>query len=218
MTPANAPVSARPFAIDLPWLQFACGFLAHPTHVASICPSSRRLQRQIATLPAVRRARTIVELGPGLGETTRALLAELPPGAQLLAIEIVPQFVRQLREIRDQRLRAAEGSALELARLLGEHRFTRPDVIVSGIPFSAISPQQGRALVSTIHESLAPGGTFIAYQLRDRICELAADHFGDPQVTFVPWNLPPLWIYQWTKSGSVEELGRHCRTAALARL
>lgn len=197
MTSTDAP--ARAFATDSPWLQFVCGFLAYPAHVASICPSSRRLQRQIATLPAVRRARSVVELGPGLGETTRALLAELPPSARLLAIEIVPQFVMQLREIQDQRLLAIEGSALELGRLLGEHTFPQPDVIVSGIPFSAISPSQGRELVHSIHTTLAAGGTFVAYQLRDRICELAADHFGDPQVTFVPWNLPPLRIFQWTK-------------------
>jgi phospholipid N-methyltransferase len=151
----------------------------------------------------VRAAQALVELGPGTGETTRALLSGMQKHARILGIEIVPQFVEILREIPDLRLDVVLGTALEIDEVLKRHQFPTPDVIVSGIPFSTMTRSDGRALVNTIHALLAPGGTFVAYQLRDRILELAAGCFGPPQQAFVLWNLPPLRILQWRKANTV---------------
>lgn len=50
-------------------------------------------------------AHLVVELGPGTGGTTRALLRRMRPEATLLAIEINPRFTKLLRQsVLDPRL------------------------------------------------------------------------------------------------------------------
>ena len=92
-------------------IEFLKGFLQKPKEVGSIIPSSRFLERRIVRCAGVRDARVVVELGPGTGGTTRALLRAMRPDARLLAIEISPRFVRLLHRERDSRLLPHLGSA-----------------------------------------------------------------------------------------------------------
>ncbi len=176
------------------WLRFVRGFLANPLKVGSIVPSSPYLQHRISLLPCVQSAEFVVELGPGTGETTLALLRQMPRTSQLLCIEIVPEFIDHLRQIGDPRLVVLHGNAFDLGDILVERNLPMPNTVVSGIPFSNISQAEGQELVRTIHSVLAPQGTFLAYQFRDRISELANKVFGEPQTSFVFWNIPPLRI------------------------
>jgi hypothetical protein len=71
-------------------MAFLQGFLKSPKQVGSIIPSSRFLERRIVRASEIERASLVVELGPGTGGTTRALLRAMSPKARLLAIEIDP--------------------------------------------------------------------------------------------------------------------------------
>ena len=71
-------------------LAFLRGFLQHPDLVGSVIPSSRFLTKRLASVITLTKARTVVELGPGIGNTTRALLDALPRASRLVAIEINP--------------------------------------------------------------------------------------------------------------------------------
>ena len=196
---------------DLPlpdWLRFLSGLVFHPRQVASVCPSSRCLERHLARLPCLRRAQLVVELGPGLGGTTRALLHAMPKDSVLLGIEIVEQFANEVRRIPDARLRVVQGSALDLDQLLRSQRLSQPDVIVSGIPFSTMSREAASSLVRTIHAVLAAASTFVAYQVHPRVCELATEAFGAPQQTLVMANVPPLRIFEWRKPAEPESVGK----------
>tara|TARA_R110002095_G_scaffold1984_6_gene8846 strand:+ start:2276 stop:2881 length:606 start_codon:yes stop_codon:yes gene_type:complete len=180
---------------------FLRGFFENPLQVASFVPSSGYLLRKLSAVPCLPAARTVVELGPGTGETTSALLNVLPANARLLCIEVVSEFVNQLRQISDARLLVEEGSALNLEGLLKSNHLSAPDVIVSGVPFSVMTRAEGQALMESIHRVLAPGGTFMTYQFRNSVCELAAASFGTPlQRSFVLWNFPPLEIFVWEKT------------------
>lgn len=185
---------------------FLRGFFENPLQVASFVPSSGYLQRKLSSLACLQPARCVVELGPGTGETTNALLNTMPPEAQLLCIEVVGEFVKQLQQLADPRLTVVEGSALALKSILQQQKLPAPDVIVSGVPFSVMTPEEGRQLIQTIHQVLTPGGVFVTYQFRNNVCELAEDCFGAPQShAFVLWNLPPLEIYLWEKTAETKE-------------
>ncbi|WP_417393433.1 class I SAM-dependent methyltransferase [Gimesia sp.] len=185
---------------------FLRGFFENPLQVASFVPSSGYLQRKLSSLACLQTARSVVELGPGTGETTRALLKAIPAEAQLLGVEVVSGFVKHLREFADPRLTVVEDSALNLKQIMSQQNLPAPDVIVSGVPFSVMTPTEGRQLIQTIHEVLAPGGAFVTYQFRNNVCELAADCFGPPQSrAFVLWNLPPLEVYLWEKTVETKE-------------
>jgi phosphatidylethanolamine/phosphatidyl-N-methylethanolamine N-methyltransferase len=200
------------------WLQFLCGFASRPSDVASLWPSSRGLQRRLAGLPCLRRAKLVIELGPGLGGTTRALLESMPADSRLIGIEIVEQFAESLRTIPDQRLQVVHGRARDLEPVLRGQGLQRPDVIVSGIPFAAMSRGEGADLVKRIHAVLPAGGIFVAYQFRKRVSELAAECFGPPRESLVLGNFPPLRIYEWRKGAAVTPTdGLPPRTRSLTR-
>jgi phospholipid N-methyltransferase len=193
------PTSTAVQPLSLDWLQYLSGFVSRPFKVASLWPSSRDLHEHLAGVAGLRRARFVVELGPGLGGTTRALLSSMPLDSRLLGIEIVEKFADHLRTIPDRRLRVAQGCASNLSVLLQLHRLPAPDVVVSGIPFSAMSRDEGADLVRQVHATLSPGGAFVAYQVRKRVCELAAEVFGEPRHTAIA-GFPRMHVYEWRKA------------------
>jgi phospholipid N-methyltransferase len=123
----------------------------------------------------------------------------MAPNAKLLAIEINPRFARLLCRIPDRRLAVHEGSAAEIAQALEAHGLPAADAILSGIPFSTMPRELGLAILRSVHDSLAPGGLFVAYQVRDRVEDLGRCVFGDAQVQTVMLNVPPMRVYRWRK-------------------
>lgn len=179
-------------------LAFFQGFLRSPQIVGSVIPSSRFLVRRILKYANIGRNDLIVELGPGTGGTTQALLNELGPGGKLLTIEVEAEFVDLLREIDDPRLIPHHGSAESISQILRMHRLGTPDIVISGIPFSTMPDDLGRRIVAEIYNVLPPAKSFVAYQLRDRVAELATPVFGKPKVSLELINIPPMRVYKWT--------------------
>ncbi|MGB7326673.1 MAG: SAM-dependent methyltransferase [Rubripirellula sp.] len=173
-----------------------------PGDVATICPSSPYLTEHIADRDCIRKASSVLELGPGAGGTTAALLAEMQPDSRLLAIEKMPAFGEALNEIIDPRLSLEIGDAVDLIDCLAKHGFGQPNVIVSGIPFSVLPNSVAKMIAQSIHTSLAPGGTFIAYQVRSDIKQYVTPLFGPSKCEVIALNIPPLKVFEWTKSGA----------------
>jgi len=180
-------------------LLFFHGFLKRPQQVGSIIPSSRFMERRLVQSVDVSRSRLIVELGPGTGGTTRALLRAMPADARLVGLEINPDFLKVLHNITDTRFLACQGDAENIANVLNQHRLPAPDVILSGIPFSTMSFEKGLEIVKAAYRVLSPGGRFIAYQFRDRVKILGTKVFGRPDVEIELLNVPPMRIFRWEK-------------------
>jgi len=182
-------------------LAFLRAFLRSPRRVGSVVPSSRFLERRLVTLSAVASARTIVELGPGTGGTTRALLRAMSPNARLLCIEIDPHLHRLLRRIKDPRLIAHLGSAEQLPEILSMHGLPAPDVVISGIPFYTMDRAVARRILDGISRVLPHGGHFLAYQLRGRVAELCRPPLELTRVELELLNVPPMRVFRWRKNG-----------------
>lgn len=180
-------------------LAFLQGFLKYPHLVGSVVPSSRFLERRLIENCGIGDARLIVELGPGTGGTTRAIMRAMPANARLLAIEINPQFASLLESEPDPRLTVFNGSAEHIQDALDANDLGEPDVVVSGIPFSTITPSLGRRIISEVWASLTHGGRFVAYQFRDRVAILGGELLGDPAVEVEFLNVPPMRFYRWDK-------------------
>lgn len=193
-------------------LAFLRAFMRSPRRVASIMPSSRFLERRLVELSAARKAKTVVELGPGTGGTTRAILRAMPAHARLLCIEIDPQLHRLLRRIEDPRLIAHLGSAEQLREALTAHGLPAPDVIISGIPFSTMAPTIARRIVDGLSAVLAHEGYFVAYQLRDRVAQLCGPPLELTSVDLELLNVPPMRVFRWQKNGM--RMGHEAAVAA----
>ncbi len=186
-----------------PRVLFFRDFLLRPKQVGSIIPSSRFLERRVARSAGLASAHTVVELGPGTGGTTRALLRALPADATLLVIEINPRFAALIRRsVDDPRLRIEVGDASELARHLETHGLPAPDAVVSGIPFSTMPREVGLRILRAVKDSLAPGGRFVAYQVRDRVAVLGRSVFGPAKMEAEIRNVPPMRVWRWLKAGA----------------
>ncbi|MEE4329535.1 MAG: methyltransferase type 12 [Wenzhouxiangella sp.] len=180
-------------------LDFFRGFLRSPGEVGSIIPSSRFLERRIVALGELADADCVVELGPGTGGTTRAILAAMKPGARLLTIELDAHFAGILEQIDDPRLISHTGSAADIGAILDRHGLAAPSVVISGIPFSTMPEQVGKAIIEAVREHLAPGGCFLAYQFRGHVGRLGTPIMGEPEVELEILNVPPMRFYRWRK-------------------
>lgn len=183
-------------------IDFFRGFLRSPEQVGSIIPSSRFLERRIINTSGVASAKTVVELGPGTGGTTRAILAAMPEDARLLTIELDPQFSSILESFGDSRLIPHTGSAGDLAEILAQHGLDAPDVVISGIPFSTMPREIALAIIAAIRDNLAPGGRFVAYQFRGAVGRLGAEVMGEPDVEMEIFNIPPMRFYTWQREAA----------------
>lgn len=181
-------------------IDFFRGFLKDPRQVGSVIPSSRFMERKIIEFSELDDARVVVELGPGTGGTTRALLRAMRPDARLVAIDLDRRFTEIVAAIDDPRLIAHTGSAADLGAILKQHGLVAADVVISGIPFSTMPVELGRAIVNGVRESLSSDGRFVAYQFRAEVARLTDPIFGESRRTApVPLNIPPMRIWQWIK-------------------
>lgn len=198
------PPVARAVALAAPLrdsAQFLRGFVRNPAQVGSVVPSSHRLEQRLVRNACIAQAQTVVELGPGTGGTTAALLAAMGGAARLLAIELDPVFHRHLADRQtDARLSLELGSAEHLAEFLAARRLPAPDAIVSGIPFSTMPPEVSDRIARVIGEVLRPGGRFVAYQVRAHVAGYATPYLGAPRKEWEWLNVPPVRVFTWTKS------------------
>lgn len=183
-------------------LAFMRAFVERPLEVASVIPSSVAMEERVVRAADVAQARCVVELGPGTGGTTRALLRALSPQARLLAVDLNPGFCQRLRQrIADPRLLVQEGSAEDLAEHLSRWGLPAPDVIVSGMPFSTLPAETAQRIAAAICAQVAPTGRVVAYQVRAHVADVITPHLGTPEVSWEWGNVPPMRVFRWHKPG-----------------
>lgn len=180
--------------------EFLRGFVRNPAQVGSVVPSSRWLEQRLVRQAGIAQARTVVELGPGTGGTTAALLQALPAAGRLLAIELDPDFHHHLRaSLADPRLLLQQGNAERIADFLAAHHMPAPDAVVSGIPFSTMPPDLSERIAAAVAQVLRPGGHFVAYQVRAHVASFVAPYLGEPDKQWEVVNVPPVRVFTWVK-------------------
>jgi phospholipid N-methyltransferase len=177
-------------------LLFARNFFRHPRMLGSIVPSSRFLIKQLLEPIDWRRARVIVEYGPGVGGITAEVLRRMRADAALIAIEMNPDFVSYLRgSITDQRLHVVEGSAVSVEEILRRFGYLGADYIISGIPFSTIPAPLRERILRKTRDVLKPGGAFLVYQFSTRVLQDLKRIFGYVGRRFEPLNVLPAHLF-----------------------
>jgi len=177
-------------------LLFARNFFRHPRMLGSIVPSSRFLIKQLLEPIDWKRARVIVEYGPGVGGITAEVLRRMRADAALIAIEMNPDFVSYLRDsISDPRLHVVEGSAVSVDEILRRFGYQGADYIISGIPFSTIPAPLRERILHKTRDVLEPGGAFLVYQFSTRVLQDLKRIFGYVGRRFEPLNVLPAHLF-----------------------
>lgn len=208
MTRRSLPVTERERGVHT--LKFVKAFLAEPGRVASVLPSSRYLADAVAQAGLSQmngHPQVVVELGPGTGVVTKAILDRMPQHAEFLAIEIDEEFVRLLRG-QFPGVRIVHGSAADLPALLDAHGLEGCDSVISGLPWAAFDEGLQDELLGAVAGALRPGGTFVTFTYiysphlaaGKRFREKLHRHFSHVEKTpTVWWNIPPAFAYYAVK-------------------
>jgi phospholipid N-methyltransferase len=166
--------------------------------VGALKASSKYLVRRLlGKLPPA--CRYLVEYGAGDGAVTKELLKILPRGGRLVAIEINPEFVSELSQIKDKRLKVIKGDALQISGRLDTLGLPRIEAVISGIPLSLLKPADRRKIIENTYRALVPGGMFLVYQYSPLVLPLLKKRFAAVNSDFEPRNFLPYFIFQAIK-------------------
>lgn len=171
-------------------------FLRSPGLVGSAFPASRYLVDKLLAPIDWSKAKVVVEYGPGSGPLTRAMLRRMPRDSRLITLDVSSHFTKHLqRTIDDPRLLAVTASAASVVDVLDRHGLGSADLIVTGVPFSTMSPQLGDQIMDASAMVLTPGGKLLAYQMRTAVAGLIERRFGAVRKSYSWRNIPPCHLY-----------------------
>lgn len=164
----------------------------------AVAPSGRALARRMASLVDPRGSLPVLELGPGTGVVTEALIERGIAPERIVAIEFNPDFCQILKQ-RFPEVRVVRGDAYDLSKTLAGVHGGQFAAVVSSLPLLLRPPPERRELVLSALRRLAPGGSLIqfSYSPKPPVPASPADYSlaGSP---FVLLNLPParVWNYR----------------------
>jgi len=183
---------------------------------ASLLPSQRFLVNALTHHPELKRAKTIVELGPGIGTVTRAILRQARPDASIYSFEIDEKLVETASEaIVDPRLQFVHGSAADIDTLLPQLGCDAPvDIIISSLGMSLLPSDVRDGVIRAATASLRPNGIYVQYAYfharvfvwgpgrgvwRFNIRRYLKPHFGELERQLIVANIPPAAVYTCRK-------------------
>lgn len=182
-------------------LAFLRAISADFNQVGAIAPSGPALARLI-TSEINSRSGPIIELGPGTGVFTQALLDQGVRAQDLTLVETSPEFARILKT----RFPAARIVQMDARHLRRQHLFAENSVgaVISGIPLLNISPAKVLVLLRGAFRCIQPGGAFyqFTYGTRCPVPKPCLDrlHLEATCLGRAFKNIPPAAVYRITRS------------------
>ncbi len=173
-----------------------------PKQMGAVVPSSAGLSRAMARWLPENPREWVVELGPGSGPVTEALLARGLAPDRLLSIEKSPNLAVMLRG-RFPNVRVVEGDAGELDQLVREHT-GGPQVgaVISSLPLRSFPADLEERVTRKIFEVLRPGGCWVQFTYHFHKHRINGSKPFDLHSTSMIWlNVPPARVLVYRKRG-----------------
>jgi len=176
-------------------------WLANPQRTGSLVPSSRKLAAAMARWLPSDSESYVLELGPGTGAVTQALLEHGLREDRLVAIERNPKLAHLLRE-RFPRARIITGDAWQLDDLLRRRKEPIDSVgaVISSLPLLNFSVEQAEDLARKIRAVLEPQGTWVQYSYQIGKSRSRGSSSFQLLASKIVWlNLPPARVSVFQK-------------------
>jgi phosphatidylethanolamine/phosphatidyl-N-methylethanolamine N-methyltransferase len=181
--------------------RFFRSWLESPTMAGAVSPSGRYLARRMAHYVDPTSRGPVIELGPGTGVITEALIRRGIAPARLYLVEFDRAF-RKLLARRFPDVHILGGDAYRLGERMRDVLDGPAAAIVSSLPLLMKPERQRCALLAEAFEHLAPDAPFIQFTYGP-VSPIPRDKYTGPtftaEVTAPVWlNLPParVWIYR----------------------
>jgi len=176
-------------------LRFIGRLVMRPKNVGAIAPSGKALVRAMVAQIDVRTSGQILELGPGTGVATQALIERGVQPERITAVEYDPEFARLIAQ-RYPRVRLIKGDAFDLDHVIDrDERFA---AAISGVPLLNHSLERRQEFLKNVLAKLKPGAPLVQFSYGLNAPVTPPSGVSVKQAAVVLLNLPParVWVYR----------------------
>ncbi|WP_159728512.1 class I SAM-dependent methyltransferase [Methylosinus sp. Ce-a6] len=182
--------------------RFLRSWMENPRGVGAVSPSGPALARAMASYVDLSREGPVVELGPGTGPVTQALLERGVPASRLLLVEYETSFCDLLRQ-RFPGVEVVQGDAYSLKQTLGGKLEGPIAAVVSSLPLLNQPESDRLRLLDQAFEMMAPGGVLIQFTYGLFSPMPLKRHPGgsafSSEVSRVWANIPPARVWRYSR-------------------
>jgi phosphatidylethanolamine/phosphatidyl-N-methylethanolamine N-methyltransferase len=179
-------------------VRFLRSWIEKPLSTGAVMPSGKMLARTMARYVNPAATGPVIELGPGTGPVTEALIEHGVDPARLVLVEFNPTFCRMLRS-KFPAATVVQGNAYSLRRALGGVLEAPAAAVVSGLPLMTKPMITRLRLITDAFAMMAQGSPFVqfTYAMLPPIPKDFAGVSAEPS-ELVWMNLPParVWVYR----------------------
>ncbi|MGD0144480.1 MAG: rRNA adenine N-6-methyltransferase family protein [Rhizomicrobium sp.] len=178
-------------------IRFLGRLIARPSQVGAVAPSSPALARAMAAQIDPSWSGQILELGPGTGVVTAALIARGIAPERIVSIEYDPDFAKLVAQ-RFPGVRVVPGDAYDLRATLGDTLRAPFAAIVSSLPLLNEAPARRQNLIETAFDLIAPAAPFVQFSYGLHSPVPPSGTVAVTRAALVLLNLPParVWVYR----------------------
>lgn len=179
-------------------VRFIRSWIERPLSTGAVTPSGKILARTMARYVDPNSIGPVVELGPGTGPVTEALVEAGVNPARLVLVESNPAFCRILRA-RYPDATLVQGDAYGVRRLLQALLLQPAAAMVSGLPLITKPVRMRLRLIRDAFDLMVPGAPFV--QFTYAVASPLPKRFGGFSVEAserIWMNIPParVWVYR----------------------
>jgi phosphatidylethanolamine/phosphatidyl-N-methylethanolamine N-methyltransferase len=143
-------------------VRFFRSWIERPLTMGAVTPSGKALARTMAGFVDPEIPGPIIELGPGTGPVTEALVAHGVDPSRLVLVEFDPTFCRILRG-RYPTATVVQGDAYQLRRLLTAALGAPAAAVVSGLPLFSKPLKMRLRLIQEAFSLMLPEAPFVQF-------------------------------------------------------
>ncbi|MBN8974751.1 MAG: rRNA adenine N-6-methyltransferase family protein [Xanthobacteraceae bacterium] len=179
-------------------VRFLRSWIEKPLHMGAVMPSGRVLARTMAQYVDAHDTGPVVELGPGTGAITNALIEHGVEQRRLVLVEYNPGFCALLRD-RYPQATVVQGDAYALRDSLSKVLMAPAAAVVSGLPLVTKPMLTRLKLIRDAFSALNPGAPFVqfTYSVTPPIPK-SLPGVSTEASERIWMNLPParVWVYR----------------------
>jgi phosphatidylethanolamine/phosphatidyl-N-methylethanolamine N-methyltransferase len=194
---SSARALKKPLRLD-DEVRFLRSWIEKPLHMGAVMPSGRVLARTMAQYVDIKSSAPVVELGPGTGAITNALIEHGVDQKRLVLVEFNPGFCALLRD-RYPHATIVQGDAYKLRDSLWDVLQVPASAVVSGLPLVTKPMLTRLKLIRDAFLALAPGAPFVqfTYSVAPPIPK-SLPGVSTEASERIWMNLPParVWVYR----------------------
>ena len=194
---SSARALKKPLRLD-DEVRFLRSWIEKPLHMGAVMPSGRVLARTMAQYVDIGSLGPVVELGPGTGAITNALIEHGVDQKRLVLVEYNPGFCALLRD-RYPHAKVVQADAYTLRDSLRNVLSAPASAVVSGLPLVTKPMLTRLKLIRDAFGALAPGAPFVqfTYSVAPPIPK-SLPGVSTEASERIWMNLPParVWVYR----------------------